>query len=122
MDLVAMNTAERVNWMRKRHAFLNNLVSSYTSLDDFTKDKEEWFALLGTDLTRENDYVYLYMWLDYGEYEMYFVIPNTDGHLTISEVILWQDDTCANTYLNIFSLCGADDNEILTSIHNYGKD
>ncbi len=117
-----MNTVERVNWMRKRHAFLNNLVSSYTSLDDFTKDKEEWFALLGTDLTRENDYVYLYMWLDYGEYEMYFVIPNTDGHLTISEVIRWQDDTCANTYLNIFSLYGADDNEILTSIHNYGKD
>lgn len=122
MDLVAMNNAERVNWMRKRHAFLNNLVSSYTSLDDFTKDKEEWFALLGTDLTRENDYVYLYMWLDYGEYEMYFVIPNTDGHLTVSEVILWQDGTCANTYLNIFSLYEADDNEILTSIHNYGED
>lgn len=122
MDLVAMNNAERVNWMRQRHAFLNNLVSSYTSLDDFTKDKEEWFALLGTDLTRENDYVYLYMWLDYGEYEMYFVIPNTDGHLTISEVILWQDDTCANSYLNIFSLRGADDNEILTSIHDYGEE
>ena len=121
MDLVAMNFAVRVYWMRKRHAFLNNLVSSYTSLDDFTKDKEEWFALLGTDLTRENDYVYLYMWLDYGEYEMYFVIPNTDGHLTISEVILWQDDTCANTYLNIFNLLGSDgtDEDILTSIHDY---
>ena len=117
-----MNNAERVNRMRKRHAFLNNIASSYTSLDDFTKDKEEWFAILGTDLTRENDYVYLYMWLDYGEYEMYFVIPNTDGHLTVSEVILWQDDTCAYTYLNIFSLCGADDNEILTSIHNYDED
>ena len=50
-----------------------------------------------------------------------FVIPNTDGHLTISEVIRWQDDTCANTYLNIFSLHGADDNEILTSIHNYSN-
>ena len=34
--------------------------SRFRSLDDFTKDKEEWFALLGTDLTRENDYVYLY--------------------------------------------------------------
>ena len=121
MDLVAMNNAERVNWMRKRHAFLNNLVSSYTSLDDFTKDKEEWFALLGTDLTRENDYVYIFMWLDYGEYEMYFVIPNTYGHLTISEVILWQDETCANTYFNIFNLFGSDgtDEDILTSIHDY---
>lgn len=50
-----------------------------------------------------------------------FVIPNTDDYLTISEVIRWQDDTCANTYLNIFSLHGADDNEILTSIHNYSN-
>ena len=116
-----MNNAERFNWMRKRHAFLNDIVKSYSSLDDFAKDKEEWFALLGTDLTRVEDYVYLYMWLDYGEYEMYFVIPNTDGHLIVSEVILWQDDTCANTYLNIFNLLGSDgtDEDILTSIHDY---
>lgn len=40
---------------------VNNLVSSYTSLDDFAKDKEEWYALLGIDLTRENEYVSLYM-------------------------------------------------------------
>ena len=59
-----------------------------------------------------------YMWLDYGEYEMYFVIPGNDGRITVSEVIRWQDNYCANTYLNIFSLQRSDD-EILTSIHNY---
>lgn len=28
--------------------------------------------------------VLTYMWLDYGEYEIYHVIPGKDGHLTIS--------------------------------------
>lgn len=119
MDLMAMDIKDRFCWMRKRHAFLNNIVEPYTSLDVFTNDKEEWFALLGVDLTKEEKWCYIYMWLDYGEYEIYFVIPGEDGHLTVSEVILWQDDTCANTYLNIFTLQGADTDEIMTSIHNY---
>ena len=114
-----MNNGERVNWMRKRHAFLNNILKPYTSLDDFARDKEDWFAILGIDLTQEKHWCYLDMWLDFGEYEMYFVIPGEDGHLTISEVIGWQDDTCANTYLNIFTLRAADKDEILTSVHHY---
>lgn len=120
MDLVAMSNKERFEWMRKRHAFLDNMVSSYESIDKFVKDKEHWFALLGMDLGSQNGYAYIDMWLDYGEYEMYFVIRGKGNHLTVSEVIRWQDDTCANTYLNIFSLHGCEENEILTSIHNYG--
>jgi hypothetical protein len=87
MDLIALKNAERVNWMRKRHAFLNNLVKSHTSLDDFARDK----------------------------------IPNTDGQLTISEVALWQDDCCVNTYLSIFNLLISDgtNEDILTIIHDY---
>lgn len=115
-----MNNAERIELMRKRHAFLHDIVSPYNSIDKFVKDKEHWFALLGMDLGLHNGYAYIDMWLDYGEYEMYFVIPGNDGNLTVSGVILWQDDTCANTYLNIFSLHGAEENKILTSIHNYG--
>lgn len=122
MDLTDMTFEERYAMMRKRHAFLHNMVCSYTSIDEFVKDKEHWFAMLGIDLSLCNGYAYIDMWLDYGEYETYFVIPGNDGHVTISEVILWQDDCCANTYLNIFSLHGADDDEILTSIHNYGGD
>ena len=120
MDLVAMSNKERFEWIRKRHAFLCNIVSSYNSIDEFVKDKEHWFALFGMDLGLQNGYAYIDMWLDYGEYEMYFVIPGNYGNLTVSEVIRWQDDTCANTYLNIFSLHGCEENEILTSIHNYG--
>lgn len=83
MDLMAMDIKDRFCWMRKRHAFLNNIVEPYTSLDVFTNDKEEWFALLGVDLTKEEKWCYIYMWLDYGEYEIYFVIPGEDGHLTV---------------------------------------
>lgn len=108
--------------MRKRHAFLHNMVCSYTSIDEFVRDKEYWFAMMGTDLGLSNGYAYINMWLDYAEYETYFVIPGNNGHLTVSEVILWQDDCCANTYLNVFSLHGADDDEILDSIHNYGEE
>lgn len=78
--------------------------------------------MMGTDLGLSNGYAYIDMWLDYAEYETYFVIPGNNGHLTVSEVILWQDDCCANTYLNVFSLHGADDDEILNSIHNYGEE
>lgn len=119
MDLIDMSNNERYDMMRKRHAFLNTLVSSYTSIDEFVRDKEHWFAMLGTDLCLCNEYAYIYMWLDYSEYEMYFVIPGNDGRITVSEVIRWQDNYCANTYLNIFSLQRSDDDEILTSIHNY---
>lgn len=106
--------------MRKRHAFLHNMVCSYTSIDEFVRDKEYWFAMMGTDLGLSNGCAYIDMWLDYAKYETYFVIPGNNGQLTVSEVILWQDDCCANTYLNIFSIHGAEENEILTSIHNYG--
>lgn len=122
MDLVTMSKKERFEWMRKRHAFLHDIVSSYNSIDKFVKDKEHWFALLGTDLGIHNGYAYIHIWLDYGEYEMYFVIRGNDSRLTVSEVIRWQDDTCANTYLNIFSLHGSEENEILTSIHDYGEE
>ena len=122
MDLVAMSNRERFEWMRKRHAFLYDIVSSYTSIDKFVKDKEHWFALLGMDLGLRNGYAYIDMWLDYGEYELYFVIPGKDGHLTVSEVISWQDGACANTHLNIFSLHGAEESDILTSIHDYGAE
>ena len=126
MDLAAMSNKELFEWMRKRHAFLHNMVSSYNSIDKFVKDKEHWFALLGMDLGLQNGYAYIDMWLDYGECEMYFVIPGNDGHLTVSENVQWQDNYCANTYVNPFEATenpnagsGVDEKDILTAIHDY---
>ena len=48
-----------------------------------------------------------------GNYETYFAVQSNDGHLTISEIIGWQDDYCANSFLNIITQKMADEDEIL---------
>ena len=119
MNLIDMTDKERYAMMRKRHAFLSETLIGYTSLQDYASDKDEWFAVRGIELTLCEKYISLYIQLDYTEYEEYYVIPGKDGHLTISEVIMWQDECCANTYLNIFDLSYPDEEDILTSIHDY---
>ena len=88
-------------------------------MEEFAQDKEEWFALVGDNLSLNDNLITIDMYLDYGEYEMYYIIPDGKGHLTVSEVILWQDDYCANSTINIFTLKGADEEDILTSKHDY---
>ena len=114
-----MTNKERFALMRKRHKFLHDMAKAYTSLEEFAKDKDEWFAILGDNLSLNKDYVTIDMYLDYSEHEMYYIIPDGKGHLTVSEVIMWQDDCCANSTMNIFTLEDVDDEEILNSIHEY---
>ena len=114
-----MSNKERFDWMRKRHKFLHDMAKKYTSLEEFAQDKEEWFALVGDNLSLNDNLITIDLYLDYGEYEMYYIIPDGKGHLTVSEVIWWQDDCCANTYLNIFTLNSPDEDDILNSIHDY---
>ena len=118
MDLTDMTFAERLDMMRKRHAFLREIATQYSSLEAFANERDEWFAVRGIELTLCEKYISLYIQLDYTKYEEYYVIPGKDGHLTISEVIMWQDECCANTYLNIFDLSYPDEEDILTSIHD----
>lgn len=122
MDLTDMTREERYAMMRKRHAFLNAMVRSYTSLEEFAKEKDEWFAMLGVELRLGSNVISLYMALDYDDYETYYIIPGKDGRLTISEVISWQDPYCYNDDINIFSEESVEDDEILTSIHDYEKE
>ena len=114
-----MTNQERFALMRKRHKFLHDMAKVYPSLEQFAKDKDEWFALVGDELTLHHNLISIDMWLDYSEYETYYIIPDGNGHLTVSEVISWQDDYCANSTINIFTLEGVDDEEILSSIHDY---
>ena len=114
-----MTNKERFALMRKRHKFLHDMAKEYTSMEEFAKDKDEWFALVGDNLSLCKDYITIDMYLDYNEYEMYYIVPDGKGQLTVSEVIMWQDDYCANTYLNIFTLKCPDKEEFLTSIHDY---
>lgn len=98
-----LTTEERYAMMRKRHAFLSETVKGYTSLEDYARDKEEWFAILGIELSLGDKCISLWMQLDYYNYEEYFIEPTTNGNLAVSTEIWWQDDMCCNSILNIFT-------------------
>lgn len=121
MDFIDMTNTERFAWMRKRHKFIHDMVKIYTSLEDFAKEKDEWFALVGDNLSLGEEFAIIDMFLDYGEYETYFIIPDGCGHLTVSEVLLWQDDWCCTSFMNIFTLKNVDEEEILSAIHDYSE-
>ena len=121
MDLIYMTNKERFALMRKRHKFLHDMAKTYTSLEQFAKDKDEWFALVGDELTLHKNLISINMWLDYGEYETYYIIPDSKGNLAVSELVSWQDDCCANSTINIFTLEGVNDEGILSSIHDYSE-
>lgn len=119
MDLTDMTFAERFDMMRKRHAFLHEIAIQYSSLEAFARERDEWFAVRGIDLTLCEKYISLYIPLGFNEYETYHVITGKDGLLDISEVIWWQDPYCFNDVINIFTRESVGEEEILTSIHNY---
>ena len=93
--------AQSVGKMHKRHAFLSDIVKEYTNLEDFTRDKSEFFEMMGVEVSCGESCVSLYFQLDYDEYEQYFVVPTNDGKLAVSHVIEWQNEACANETLNI---------------------
>ena len=103
--------AESIAKMHKRHAFLSDIVKEYTNLEDFAREKSEFFEMMGVEVGSGEQCVSLYFQLDYNEYEQYFVIPTGDGKLAVSHVIWWQNEVCANEILNIFTgeTCDNDD-------------
>ena len=119
MDLTDMAFAERFDMMRKRHAFLHEIATQYSSLEAFASERNELFAVRGIELTLCEKYISLYISLGFNEYEPYHVINGKDGLLDISEVIWWQDPYCFNDVINIFTRESVGEEEILTSIHDY---
>ncbi len=119
MDLIDMTFEERYAMMRKRHAFLHEIAIQYSSLETFVRERDEWFAVLGIELTLREKFISLYIPLGFNDYETYHVIIGKDGLLDVSEVIWWQDPYCFNSVINIFTEKCVDEGEILTSIDNY---
>lgn len=99
--------------MLKRHAFLSDVVKDYTSLEDFAREKSEFFENMGVEFGSGEKCVSLYFQLDYNEYEEYFVVPTADGRLVVSHVIWWQNEVCANEILNIFTGETYDDDDVI---------
>lgn len=119
MDLTNMSLQERYDMMQRRHAFLHKVAEQYNSLSVFMKEKEEWFAILGIELTLHEKYISLYISLGFNDYETYYIIPGTNGRLDVSEVIDWQDPYFANDTINIFTKESVEDEYILNSIHDF---
>ncbi|MDE5989625.1 MAG: hypothetical protein K2H17_09525 [Duncaniella sp.] len=106
-----MSSEERYAMMRRRHAFLTESVKGYSSLEEYAKDKDEWFAILSVELNAGEKVISLWFQLGYYDYEEYFIVPSVDGQLTVSHIIAWQDFCCANGYLNIFTEESVDSEE-----------
>ena len=98
MDPVNMNYDERMKWKRLRRDFLDGIASRYTSLDDFFLAEEFNLTVMGYATYMEDKCVSITIYLDYSDYERYYVVQGEDGHLRVSNIIMWQDDCCANTY------------------------
>ncbi len=97
MDLIDMTHDDRIALMRKRHAYFNSLVKNYISFADFINDMDEQLAIWGIELWNDGDSLCLYISLGYSEYEEYTITKGADGHLTVSDDVGWQDDSCANS-------------------------
>lgn len=114
-ETIARSFDERCTMMRKRHAFLNAMVNPFNSFAEFFSEKSEWCAILGINLVEQKDYLKITINFENGDYETYFAMLSNDGYLTISEIVGWQDEYCANSFLNISTQNVADEAEILDS-------
>lgn len=101
------------------HFFMRSLHN--TPHSKHLQERDEWFAVRGIELTLCEKWISLYIPLGFNEYETYHVITGNDGLLDISEVIWWQHPYCFNDVINIFTRESVDEEEILTSIHDYFK-
>lgn len=100
MDLVNMTREQRLEMQRKRIAYFKEIAQQYNSLQDFIKDNDEKFAIVGIELRAYKNHISLYMQLDYSEYDEYFIIMTSSGHLTCSPIVGFQDEYCANFQRN----------------------
>lgn len=60
-----------------------------------------WLAIMGVELTDCGMYLKLYIQLDFSEYEEYHVIPDDNGQLTVSDIVMWNNYECCTSYINV---------------------
>lgn len=111
MELTVMSTEERIEMARKRQSYFSAVAEEYTSFDDFIRTQDFWLAIMGIQLTEYDDRLELYIQLDFTEYEQYYVVKTLEGNLTVSDIILWNED-CSNSWLNIATGKCADEEDI----------
>ena len=106
---------DRLEMMRKRQAYFSAVAEEYTSFADFIKAQDMWLAIMGIELTDCRRYLKLYIQLDFAEYEEYYVGMTDDGHLTVSDIVMWNDNACCTSYIDINTGDAADKESIFKS-------
>lgn len=96
-----MTEDERIEMMRKRHAFFSKMVEGYTDLHMFFKDNDERFAIMGMELSEFDTHLQIYIQLDFTEYECYYIDKDNRGKLVVRNTVSW-DDCCAREEIDIF--------------------
>lgn len=76
-----MADEQRHEMIQKRIAFIQETANGYSSLEEYARDKEEWFAILDINLQRHEVYLSLFFYLDPFEEEVYHVSVADDGRL-----------------------------------------
>ena len=103
---------DRLEMMRKRQAYFSAVAEEYTSFADFIKAQDMWLAIMGIELTDFGQYLKLHIQLDFSEYEEYYVIMTDNGHLSVSDIVMWNDDVCCSSYINVSTRESADEESI----------
>ena len=112
-DAMAAELEKRLDMMRKRQTYFSAVAEEYESFDEFIRTQKDWLEILGIELYQDNEsYLSLRIQLDFTDYETYHIINSEDGHLTVSDIIWWQDLYCANSILNIQTGDSADAEDI----------
>lgn len=112
-NAMAEELKKRLDMMRKRQAYFSAVAEEYESFDEFTGTQKDWLEILGIELFQDNEsYLSLRIQLDYTDYETYHIINGEDGHLTVSDIIWWQDLYSAYNLLNIQTGESADEEDI----------
>lgn len=110
-----MTKDERLTMMRKRQAYFSAIAEEYHSFADFIKVQDLWLAIMGIQLTKFDEYLALYIQLDFSEYEQYHIVMTPESNLAVSDIILWQDEYCCNSWLNIITAENAVEEDIFKS-------
>ena len=93
--------SEQIAKMRERRAFFSAIAGKYASSEAFVRENGHWLDMVGIELIESECCLKLCIRLEYSDYEEYYIMPGGCGFLTVSPVVGFQDDCCANRLINI---------------------
>lgn len=79
---------DRLEMVHKRQEYFSAIAEEYTSFVDFINAQDIWLAIMGIELTDCGDYLKLYIQLNFSDYEIYDVVMDNDGRLTVSNNVI----------------------------------